>query len=118
MILVDTSIWIDHGRRRHDLLAAWLTEGLVLGHPFVQGELACGQMPHRGEVLALFEQLPPATVVSHQEMLQFVDRQRLMGQGLGWIDLHLLASALVSHATLATRDVRLARAARTLGVAA
>jgi predicted nucleic acid-binding protein len=118
MILVDTSIWIDHGRRRHDLLAAWLTEGLVLGHPFVQGELACGQMPRRGEVLALFEQLPPATVVSHQEMLQFVDRQRLMGQGLGWIDLHLLASALVSHATLATRDVRLARAARTLGVAA
>ena len=85
-------------------LVAWLTEGLVLGHPFVQGELACGQMPRRAEVLALFEQLPPATVVSHREMLQFVDRHRLMGQGLGWIDLHLLASALVSHATLATRE--------------
>ena len=53
MILVDTSIWIDHGRRRHALLAAWLTEGLVLGHPFVQGELACGQMPRRVEVLAI-----------------------------------------------------------------
>lgn len=117
MILVDTSIWIDHGRRRHDLLVAWLTEGLVLGHPFVQGELACGQMPRRAEVLALFEQLPPAAVVPHPEMLQFVDHHRLMGQGLGWIDLHLLASALVSRATFATRDGRLARAARDLGVA-
>ena len=118
MILVDTSIWIDHGRRRHETLAAWLAEGLVLGHPFVQGELACGQMPRRADVLALLEQLPPATVVSHREMLQFVDRHRLMGQGLGWIDLHLLASALVSRATLATRDARLARAARDLGVVA
>jgi predicted nucleic acid-binding protein len=53
MILVDTSIWIDHGRRRDDQLADWLTEGLVLGHPFVQGELACGRMPRRAEVLAL-----------------------------------------------------------------
>ena len=91
MILVDTSIWIDHGRRRHE--PAWppgSTEGLVLGHPFVQGELACGQMPRRAEVLALFDQLPPATVVPHRELLQFVDRHRLMGQGLGWIDLHLL----------------------------
>ena len=75
-------------------------------------------MPRRAEVLALFDQLPPAAVISHREMLQFVERHRLMGQGLGWIDLHLLASALVSHATLATRDGRLARAARVLGVAA
>ena len=118
MILVDTSIWIDHGRRRSEALAAWLTAGLVLGHPFVQGELACGQMPRRGEVLALFEQLPAAAVVGHHEMLQFVDHHRLMGQGLGWIDLHLLASALVSHSTLATRDARLARAARDLGALA
>lgn len=117
MILVDTSIWIDHGRRRHDRLAEWLTEGLVLGHPFVQGELACGQMARRGEVLSLLEQLPPAALVPHRDMLQFVDRHRLMGQGLGWIDLHLLASALVSHAMLATRDARLARAASALRVA-
>ena len=117
MILVDTSVWIEHGRRRHEPLAAWLTEGLVLGHPFVQGELACGQMPRRTEVLALFDRLPPATVVSHPEMLQFVDRHRLMGRGLGWIDLHLLASALVSHASLATRDRPLARAAQDFGIA-
>ena len=107
MILADTSIWIDHSHRRHDPLAGWLTEGLVLGHPFIQGELASGQMPRRAEVLALFNRLPAAPVVPHREMLQFVDRHRLMGQGLGWIDLHLLASALVSHATLATRDGRL-----------
>jgi predicted nucleic acid-binding protein len=118
MILVDTSIWIEHGRRPDSQLVAWLTEGLVLGHPFVQGELACGQMPRRSEVIALFELLPPATIVSHAEMLQFVDRHRLMGRGLGWIDLHLLASTLVSRATLATRDARLARAAQALGVAA
>jgi len=116
MILVDTSIWIDHGRRRDGQLVEWLTEGLVLGHPFVQGELACGQMPRRTEVLALFDELPSATVVSHREMLHFVDRHRLLG--LGWIDLHLLASALVSRATLATRDAPLARAAQALGVAA
>ena len=94
MILVDTSIWIDHGRRRDRQLVEWLTEGLVLGHPFVQGELACGAMPRRTEVLALFDQLPPATVLSHQEMLHFVERHRLMGRGLGWIDLHLVASTL------------------------
>jgi len=117
MILVDTSIWIDHGRRRDSRLAAWLIEGVVLGHPFVQGELACGQMPRRAEVLALFDQLPPATVVSHREVLHFVDRHRLMGRGLGWIDLHLLASAIVSRAVLATRDAQLERAAQTLGIA-
>jgi predicted nucleic acid-binding protein len=118
MILVDTSIWVDHGRRSDGQLVRWLTEGLVLGHSFVQGELACGQMPRRTEVLALFDQLPPATVVSHQEVLHFVERHRLMGRGLGWIDLHLLASTLVSRATLATRDRRLARVAQALGVAA
>src|SRR4051794_5860253 len=118
MILVDTSRWIDHGRRADRQLVEWLTEGQVLGHPFVQGELACGMMPRRAEVLALFEQLPAATVLSHQEMLHFVERHQLMGRGLGWIDLHLLASTLVSRATLATRDRRLARAAGTLGVAA
>jgi predicted nucleic acid-binding protein len=118
MILVDTSIWIDHGRRRDELLVGWLTEGLVLAHPFVQGELASGQMPRRAEVLGLFDQLPSATVVSHREMLQFVEAHRLIGRGLGWIDLHLLASALVSHATLATRDQPLAQVARALGVSA
>jgi predicted nucleic acid-binding protein len=116
MILVDTSIWIDHGRRRDTQLADWLIEGLVLGHPFVQGELACGQMPRRTDVLALFDQLPVAPLVAHDDVLQFVERHGLMGRGLGWIDLHLLASAVVSRATLATRDRPLAHAARALGV--
>jgi len=116
MILVDTSIWIDHSHRRHEPLAGWLEAELVLGHPFVQGELACGQMPRRAEVLALLNRLPVALVVPHREMLQFVDRHRLMGQGLGWIDLHLLASALVGHASFATRDRRLAGAAEALDI--
>ena len=118
MILVDTSIWVDHGRRRDAALVKWLTEGWVLGHPFVQGELACGQMPHRSEVLALFDALPPATVLPHAEVLHFVDRNHLAGSGLGWIDMHLLASTAASRATLATRDRRLAKAARALGLAA
>jgi predicted nucleic acid-binding protein len=118
MILVDTSIWIDHGRRRDARLVQWLLAGLVLGHPFVQGELACGQMARRAEVLGLFDQLPPAALVSHLELLHFVDRHQLMGRGLGWVDMHLLASTMASRATIATRDARLARAADALGVAA
>ena len=69
-------------------------------------------------VLGLFDQLPPATLVSHLELLHFIDRHRLMGRGLGWVDMHLLASTLASRATIATRDARLARAADALGVAA
>ena len=117
MILVDTSIWIDHGRRRDARLAQWLEEGLVLGHPFVLGELACGQMPNRDLVLTLLEQLPPATIVPHGSVMQFLERHHLAGRGLGWIDMHLLASAVASRATLASRDARLARAATDLGVA-
>jgi predicted nucleic acid-binding protein len=117
MILVDTSVWIDHGRRRDARLARWLDEGLVLGHPFVQGELACGQMPNRRLVLTLFDHLPPATHVSHGGVLAFVEDHQLAGRGLGWIDMTLLASAVASRATLATRDARLARAATDLGVA-
>jgi predicted nucleic acid-binding protein len=117
MILVDTSIWIDHGRRRNARLVEWLLEGLVLGHPFVQGELACGQMARRAEVLGLFDQLPPATPVSRLELPHFVDRHELMGRGLGSVDMHLLASTMASRATIATRDARLVRAADTLGVA-
>jgi len=117
MIHVDTSIWIDHGRRRDPLLVEWLIEGWVLGHPFVQGELACGQMPRRSEVLALFDALPSATVLAHAEVLHFVDRHNLPGSGLGWIDMHLLASAVASRATLATRDRHLAQAARAIGLA-
>jgi predicted nucleic acid-binding protein len=117
MILVDTSVWIDHGRRRSPRVAGWLTEGKVLGHPFVAGELASGTMARRAEFLALFERLPTAAVVDHREMLRFVEQHELMGLGLSWIDLHLLASALGHPATLATNDRRLAQAAHRLGLA-
>ena len=75
-------------------------------------------MARRGEVLGLFDQLPPATLVSHLELLHFVDRHQLMGRGLGWVDMHLLASTMASRATIATRDARMARAADALDVAA
>jgi len=116
MILVDTCVWIDHFRRADPQLAEWLNEQRVLGHPFVQGELACGQLRQRTQVLALFDQLPSAQVIEHASMLQFVDVSGLAGCGLGWVDLHLLASTCASEAQLYTRDRPLARVARQLEI--
>jgi len=96
MVLVDTSIWIDHLRRRSDRLAAMLEEGSVACHPFVIGELACGRLARREELLDLLQRLPALQVVSHDEALALVGANDLGGSGLGWIDVHLLAAAKVS----------------------
>ncbi len=117
MILVDTSVWIDHLRGRDRALAAPLLDGRVVCHPFVIGELAVGSLRNRSEILSLLATLPAAPVVSHEEMLAFIDAHALMGLGLGWIDVHLLASARLTGQPLWTRDRRLARAASRLGVA-
>lgn len=109
MILVDTSVWIDHLRRGDSALAAALEAGLVLMHPFVIGEVACGNLLHRDHVLSLMRDLPPAPVASHAEALAFIDQRKLMGRGLGYVDVHLLASTVLSGAAkLWTRDKRLA----------
>lgn len=118
MILVDTSIWVDHLRAADRQLAGWLLEGFVLCHPFVAGELACGALARRREILGLLQDLPQAPVVDHEEVLAFVDAHVLMGSGLGWVDVHLLASAVLAGQRLWTRDRRLAQAARRVGVAA
>ena len=117
MILVDTSVWIDHLRSANRVLAAHLIEGRVLCHPFVIGELAVGSMRHREDILGLLGALPAAPVVSHEEMLTFVEVHSLIGLGLGWIDVHLLASARLAGQRLWTKDRRLARAVGRLGVA-
>ena len=117
MILVDTSVWIDHLRAADRSLAVHLTDGRVACHPFVIGELAVGSLRSRAEVLGLLGALPAAPIVSHDEVLTFIEVQRLMGRGLGWIDMHLLASARLAGFTLWTRDRRLARVASRLGVA-
>ena len=116
MTLVDTSVWVEHLRRGTSRLRDLLEGGLVLCHPFVAGELACGSLRNRVEILSLMAELPHTTVARHDEVLELVDRQRLRGRGLGWIDAHLLASALLTHCPLWTRDRALARAARDLGI--
>jgi len=115
MILVDTSVWVDHLRRGSSRLPQVLEADEVLCHPFIIGELACGQMKNRGEVLGLLQALPQASVLDDAEALAFVDTHRLMGVGLGWIDVHLLAAAVLSRAGLWTLDRSLTRTATRLG---
>ena len=117
MILVDTSIWIDHLRKGNDTLSLLLEQDLVLIHPFIIGELACGSMVNRLEILGLLVTLPAAAAAEHDEVLRFVEAKHLYGIGIGWIDAHLLASAQLSQALLWTSDTRLKRFAKSLGIA-
>ena len=117
MILVDTSVWIDHFRGRMPKLDALLTGGQVLTHPFVIGELACGNLKNRAEVLSLLAHLPKAARATDDETLRFIQNHALMGRGLGYIDMHLLASALLSDSTLWSNDRRLHEAAQQLNLA-
>jgi predicted nucleic acid-binding protein len=101
----DTSIWIDHLRSSEPKLAAALEGGRVLMHPFVLGELACDNLNNRGEVLRLLGDLPAAPTATDSEALLFIERRALMGRGIGYIDVHLLASAALDGvARLWTRD--------------
>ncbi len=118
MILVDTSVWIDHFRRGNRALALRLQEGAVFGHPFIVGELACGNLRQRNNILSLLSSLPQVPLADHREVLDFIDANRLMGSGLGWIDAHLLCSAKLANVGLWTLDTRLAKAARLVAVAA
>lgn len=118
MILADTSVWINHIHRPRSDLVEELMQGRVLSHPFVIGEMACGRMRDREVVLAALRTLPSAALASHEETLALLEGNRLHGRGLGWMDLHLLASARLSGARLLTDDSALLAAARELGVAA
>ncbi len=116
MILVDTSVWIDHFRRGNAALTALLDHADVLAHPIIIGELACGDLRQRRRILALLAALPVAKLADHDEVLTFVQANRLMGSGIGWIDAHLLASATLTDTLLWTLDKPLARAARSIGI--
>ena len=111
MILVDTSVWVSHLRNGEIGLTALLNEGHVVCHSFIIGELACGNLKNRSEILSLFRALPMAVQAGHEEVMEFIERHRLMGKGLGYIDVHLLASAVLSDASLWTFDRRLIEAA-------
>lgn len=114
LVLVDTSVWVDHLRQGDPRLTALLSRAEVDCHPFVIGELACGLLRACSEVLSLLEKLPSVPAGSHAEVLMFVERHGLMGRGIGWIDAHLLVSASLASVPLWTRDRRLARIAQTL----
>ena len=92
MILVDTSVWIDHLRTGDPVLAGLLDRAAVLGHVFVRGELACGNLRRRDEILALLADLPQAVVATDDEVLELIERRRLMGRGIGYVDAHLLVA--------------------------
>lgn len=119
MILVDTSIWVDHLRANDDMLAGLLDTGQVLMHPFVLGELALGHLRQRETVLRDLSNLPRATVATHPEAMHFIERHALFGLGVGLIDVHLLASVrLTDGARIWTRDKHLGGVAGRLRLAA
>jgi predicted nucleic acid-binding protein len=116
MILVDTSVWIDHFRAGGSKLGDLLSQTLVMVHPFVMGELACGNLKARARILSDLEALPSAVSATHEEVMRLVEARKLWGLGMGWIDAHLLASALLSNCPLWTLDGKLVQAAAAAGV--
>jgi predicted nucleic acid-binding protein len=119
MILVDTSIWIDHLRTNNEALAGLLNIGAVLAHPFVIGELALGEMRQREIVVTSLGALPRAAVATDAEVLHLIERHALFGRGIGYVDVHLLAATgLTEAASLWTSDKRLHGVAAALGLAA
>ena len=119
MVLVDTSVWVDHLRRGDELLQDLLDKERVLAHPFVVGELGLGSIPQRAETLLQLFRLPEANVARHDDVMELVDHERLYGVGLSYVDAHLLAATrLTPGATLWTRDKRLSIAAEKLLIAA
>jgi predicted nucleic acid-binding protein len=116
VILVDTSVWVDHLRRGNARLAGMLGDGVVMSHPFVIGELACGALRQRAAILSLLSELPVVTIATHTEVMAFIESRRLMDRGLGYVDVHLLAAAMMDRLPLWTLDKRLDVAAKALGV--
>ena len=120
IVLVDTSIWIRFLANRAPyaaILDALLSRDEVSGHEYVYGELLIGDKGGRTQLLAAYEQMHQAPVVPHADVVEFVRERRLHGRGIGWIDAHLLASALVGHLQLWTTDPRLMTIAKELGIA-
>ena len=104
VILADSSVWIDHLRRGNAALVRALQAGSIVVHPFVIGELACGSMRRRSEVLAELGRMPRIAAVEHEEVMALVEGHRLAGTGIGWIDAHLMAAAVIARAELWTLD--------------
>ncbi len=116
MILPDTNIWIDHIRKSDPLLVAGIESRNVLVHPYVIGEVGLGSFQNREEIVEQLGLLPSAVVASHSDVMRFIACNELAGTGIGYVDCHLLASALIDGRHVWTRDKRLARQAQRLGI--
>jgi len=109
-------MWIDHFRKTNHSLLQLLDEGGILLHPFVTGEISLGNIKNRNEVLDLLKKLPQAELLSDEEVLIFVEKHKLFGKGIGWIDAHLLASAYLSQISILTYDKNLNLIAKILNL--
>ena len=118
MILADTSVWVDHLRRGNSQLAELLEAAQVSCHQFVIGELACGNLRKRAQILEHLSRLPLVGTLAHGEVMEMVRRRRLMGSSIGWVGAHLLAASLVEDVSLWTLDRSLGAVARRLGISA
>jgi len=117
MILLDTSVWVDHLRRGDATVVRVLESGQAAVHAFVIGEVACGNLKSRVRVIELLQALPRLAMAIDDEVLYFIERHELMGRGIGYVDAHLLAAAAIGRAPLWTRDKRLREIATGIGVA-
>lgn len=116
MILLDTSVWVDHLRLDDALVVQVLESGQVAAHAFVIGELACGNLKSRARVIGLLQALPQLPTATDDEVLYFIEKRELMGRGIGYVDAHLLAASTISGSLLWTRDKRLKGIAAEQGV--
>jgi predicted nucleic acid-binding protein len=116
MVLVDTSVWVSHLRDENAELSNLLNDGVVLCHPFIVGEIACGNLKDRSAILSFLELLPMSIEAEHDEVLSFIESRRLMGKGIGYIDVHLLISAILTDAPLWTLDTKLAQVSASLHI--
>jgi predicted nucleic acid-binding protein len=116
MVLVDTSVWVAHFRDGNAELASLLNDGNVLCHPLIAGELACGNFKDRAVILSFLQLLPMSIEAEHEEVLSFIESHHLMGKGMGYLDIRLLASAVLTDAPIWTLDKKLARAADSLQI--
>jgi predicted nucleic acid-binding protein len=115
-ILVDTSVWVKHLRESDKYLIRLLEQGLVACHPFIIGELACGGIKNRNEIINLLNDLPSTEILDHYDIMKFIEYRKIMNKGIGYVDVHLLGSALVSETPLWTFDMALRKIADQLSI--
>jgi predicted nucleic acid-binding protein len=116
MVLVDTSVWVSHFRHGNVDLQKLLHDGEVVSHPFIVGELACGNLKNRHEILTYLQSLPMTILAEDEEVLKFIENNQLMGKGLGYIDVHLIASAVLTNVLVWSLDKTLDKFTKRIGI--